>query len=99
MSAARAMKRWKSRSAAPMRSHAKRQRCAVLDALGEYVMPVQNLTPILNVTNIPDSMAWFEKLGWRKGFVWPDASEAPGFGSVCSGKAEIFLCHGGQGSL
>jgi catechol 2,3-dioxygenase-like lactoylglutathione lyase family enzyme len=62
-------------------------------------MPVQNVTPILNVSSVTASIAWFEKLGWRKGFVWPGSGEEPGFGSVCSGKAEVFLCHGGQGSL
>jgi catechol 2,3-dioxygenase-like lactoylglutathione lyase family enzyme len=61
-------------------------------------MPVNATTPILNVSNIPDSIAWFEKLGWRQGFVWPDGEADPGFGSVCSEKAEIFLCRGAQGS-
>jgi catechol 2,3-dioxygenase-like lactoylglutathione lyase family enzyme len=61
-------------------------------------MPVNATTPILNVSNIPDSIVWFEKLGWRQGFVWPDGEADPGFGSVCSEKAEIFLCRGAQGS-
>ena len=61
-------------------------------------MPVLNLTPILNVSSLPASIAWFEKLGWKKGFTWPEGDPDPGFGSVCSEKAEIFLCHGGQGS-
>ena len=61
-------------------------------------MPVQNVTPILNVSSVTASIAWFEKLGWRKGFTWPEGDAEPGFGSVCSGKAEVFLCHGGQGS-
>lgn len=59
---------------------------------------VQAITPILNVSNIPASIAWFEKLGWRKGFVWPEDDPDPGFGSVCTDKAEIFLCRGAQGS-
>lgn len=62
-------------------------------------MPVQNVTPILNVSSITESIAWFAKLGWRQGFVWCDQGhKEPSFGSVCSEKAEIFLCRGGQGS-
>ena len=61
-------------------------------------MPVHNVTPILNVSNIVESQAWFEKLGWTPGFTWPEDDGEPGFGAVCSGKAEIFLCRGGQGS-
>lgn len=61
-------------------------------------MPVQNLTPILNVSSLPQSIAWFMQLGWRHGFVWPDGAADPSFGSVCSEKAEIFLCRGAQGS-
>jgi catechol 2,3-dioxygenase-like lactoylglutathione lyase family enzyme len=61
-------------------------------------MPVVGVTPILNVSNVSDAQAWFEKLGWRRGFTWPDGDSDPGFGSVCSDKAEIFLCRGAQGS-
>lgn len=60
-------------------------------------MPIQNVTPILNVSSVLDSQAWFEKLGWRAGFQW-DSGDGVGFGSVCSDKAEIFLCVGAQGS-
>ena len=58
-------------------------------------MNVKRLTPILNVSNIADSFAWFEKLGWQKGWEW---GNPPGFGGVCSGEVEIFLCENGQGS-
>ena len=58
-------------------------------------MKVEKLIPILNVSNIEESFAWFEKLGWKKGWEWGDP---PGFGGVCSGKCEIFLCQNGQGS-
>jgi len=61
-------------------------------------MTVQGVTPILNVTSVLESQAWFEKLGWSRGFTWPEGDSAPGFGAVCSGKIEIFLCVGGQGS-
>ncbi|MEA2162806.1 MAG: hypothetical protein QOK37_933 [Thermoanaerobaculia bacterium] len=57
-------------------------------------MLAHGLTPILNVSNIAESFAWFEKLGWKKGWDWGDP---PTFGGVCSGKCEIFLCEEGQG--
>lgn len=57
-------------------------------------MIVRGLTPILNVSNIVESFAWFEKLGWTKGWDW---GTPPTFGGVCSGKFEIFLCQGAQG--
>jgi len=58
-------------------------------------MKVEHLSPILNVSNLRESFEWFEKIGWHKGWDWGDP---PTFGGVCSGKAEIFLCEGGQGS-
>jgi len=58
-------------------------------------MKVKHLTPILNVSNIVESFAWFEKLGWQKGWDWGDP---PTFGGVCNGEVEIFLCQDGQGS-
>ena len=57
-------------------------------------MIVKGLTPILNVSNLQESFAWFEKLGWTKAWEWGDP---PGFGAVCSGDCEIFLCLEGQG--
>lgn len=57
-------------------------------------MIARGLTPILNVSNIQESFAWFEKLGWKKLWEWGDP---PGFGAVGSGTCEIFLCMGGQG--
>ena len=58
-------------------------------------MKVERLIPILNVSNIVESFAWFEKLGWHKGWDWGDP---PTFGGVSCGNVEIFLCQGGQGS-
>lgn len=58
-------------------------------------MKLRRLTPILNVSDIEASFAWFEKLGWTKGWDWGDP---PTFGGVCSGECEIFLCEDGQGS-
>lgn len=72
-------------------------------------MPIQCLTPILNVSSIAESFAWFELLGWQRGFSWnaggmipcaaADNAHGPAtFGSVGSGEVEIFLCVGAQGS-
>lgn len=63
-------------------------------------MQVKALTPILNVSDIRASQVWFEKLGWKAGFIWPDSGAEPGFGSVCieGDGPEIFLCRGAQGS-
>jgi catechol 2,3-dioxygenase-like lactoylglutathione lyase family enzyme len=57
-------------------------------------MIAKRMTPILNVSNIEESFAWFERLGWTKGWDW---GEPPTFGGVCSGECEIFLCLDGQG--
>jgi len=61
---------------------------------------VERVVPILNVSDIHESFAWFEKLGWRKGFEWKadPTDDAAGFGSVESASCEIFLCRDGQGS-
>ena len=62
-------------------------------------MPIQNVTPILNVSNVEASVAWFGKVGWREGFLWRDnPGDQVSFGSVCTDKAEIFMCLNGQGS-
>ena len=58
-------------------------------------MTVEGLTPILNVSDMAASFAWFAKLGWQKAWDWGDP---PTFGAVCSGKSQIFLCKDGQGS-
>jgi hypothetical protein len=57
-------------------------------------MLAERLTPILNVSNFADSVTWFEKLGWRKGWDWGDPAD---FGAVISGDCEIFLCENCQG--
>lgn len=72
-------------------------------------MKLTGLTPILNVSDVGDSIEWFEKLGWKRGFTWNNGgmmahgftTNAHGpatFGSVSSGETEIFLCRGAQGS-
>jgi hypothetical protein len=57
-------------------------------------MSAKGLTPILNVSEITQSFAWFERLGWKKPRDWGDT---PSFGAVGSGASEIFLCQGAQG--
>ncbi|HEX5726320.1 MAG TPA: bleomycin resistance family protein [Longimicrobiaceae bacterium] len=57
-------------------------------------MFVHRLMPILNVSDLQESFAWFEKLGWEKGWEWGDPAD---FGGVSSGGCEIFLCLNGQG--
>jgi len=57
-------------------------------------MNAKALTPILNVSDLQASFAWFEKLGWKKAWEW---GEPPSFGVVRSGHCEVFLCEGGQG--
>jgi catechol 2,3-dioxygenase-like lactoylglutathione lyase family enzyme len=59
------------------------------------MMNIKGLTPILNVSNLKESFAWFEKLGWQKHWDWGDP---PNFGAVINGKCEIFLCLDCQGS-
>jgi len=70
---------------------------------------IQGVTPILNVTDVPQSLAWFESLGWKRGFTWNDGGMIEGagdrnargeaqFASVCSDEAQIFLCRNRQGS-
>lgn len=57
-------------------------------------MITHRVIPVLNVSNIQESFAWFEKLGWKKGWDWGDPAT---FGGVHSGHGEIFLCENGQG--
>jgi uncharacterized glyoxalase superfamily protein PhnB len=57
-------------------------------------MLVKGITPILNVSDLSETFAWFDRLGWTKAWEWGDP---PTFASVCSGEVQIFLCQGGQG--
>ena len=74
--------------------------CSRLPALHETssailpFMKAKAITPILNVSDIAASFAWFEKWGWKKCWDW---GTPPTFGAVGSGACEIFLCQGGQG--
>src|SRR5215831_9158633 len=64
---------------------------------GQGRMQVDALVPILNVSSLPESFVWFEKLGWPRKWDWsPDGGE-PSFGAVGTGELEICLCRDGQG--
>ena len=57
----------------------------------EFKSPV----PILNVKNVPISIAYYiDKLGFKKDWDW---GSPPTFASVSRGKTCIFLCQGAQG--
>jgi hypothetical protein len=58
-------------------------------------MRVLHVTPILNVSDLPQSFAWFERWGWSKCWDW---GTPPVFGSVICEECQIFLCQGAQGS-
>jgi catechol 2,3-dioxygenase-like lactoylglutathione lyase family enzyme len=58
-------------------------------------MRVTRVTPILNVSNLEATFAWFGKLGWKKDW---DFGSPPDFGAVVNGAGEIFLCLNGQGA-
>ena len=62
-------------------------------------MAISGVTPILNVSDVPASLAWFESLGWKRGFTYGDGGMIEGagdrdahgpahFGSVCAGGAK-----------
>jgi hypothetical protein len=57
----------------------------------------RQLIPILNVSSLPESFAWFARLGWSKGWEWCPPGGVPSFGAVVSGEQTIFLCLDGQG--
>ena len=58
-------------------------------------MNVRGVTPILNVSDVPASLRWFEGLGWKRGFAWNEGGMIEGaadanaagparFASVCA---------------
>ncbi len=57
-------------------------------------MDARGLIPILNVSNMDASFAWFEQWGWRKLWDWGDP---PDFGAVGSGACQIFQSLDSQG--
>jgi uncharacterized glyoxalase superfamily protein PhnB len=71
-------------------------------------MKIENITPILNVSDIASSVAWFESLGWQCAFSWNAGGSISAaamnnehgpadFAGVRLGEIEIFLCKGAQG--
>jgi predicted lactoylglutathione lyase len=69
-------------------------RRVTITAEDTMTLNVQDVTPILNVSNLMESFAWFERLGWQKHWEHDDHT----FGAVISGSTEIFLCQGCQGA-
>ena len=63
-------------------------------------MKVEQVVPILNVSDVEASFAWFAKLGWSRQFEWDadDPGAPTAFGGVRCDGCEIFLCRDGQGS-
>ena len=57
-------------------------------------MKVECITPVLNVSDIVASFAWFEKWGWKKKWDW---GTPPSFGAVGCNETAIFLCLNAQG--
>jgi hypothetical protein len=60
-------------------------------------MHVDALVPILNVSSLPESFVWFEKLGWPRKWDWSLAGGEPSFGAVGTDELQICLCRDGQG--
>ena len=54
----------------------------------------QEITPILNVSDLAASLDWFHRLGWHTLWSWGDP---PDFAAVGSGECAIFLSLDGQG--
>jgi predicted lactoylglutathione lyase len=76
-------------------------------------MKVHGVFPILNVSDVPASLRFFEKFGFQPSFTWNAGGMIAGaadrdengqalFAGVCSSlegsDAQIFLCCGGQGA-
>jgi catechol 2,3-dioxygenase-like lactoylglutathione lyase family enzyme len=61
---------------------------------------VEQVVPILNVSDVEASFAWFARLGWSRQFAWDgdDPAAGPDFGGVTCDGREIFLCRDAQGS-
>jgi ketosteroid isomerase-like protein len=70
---------------------------AGLIASGQGRMHVDALVPILNVSSLPESFIWFEKLGWPRKWDWSSDGGEPSFGAVGTDEREICLCRDAQG--
>lgn len=63
-------------------------------------MKLTGITPILNVSDVPASIAWFLKLGWKRGFSWNDGGMIEGAAdSNAAGDAQFasVFCEGAGG--
>lgn len=74
---------------------------------GPSAMKIKGVVPILNVSDVAASLAWFEQLGWTRSFTWnvggsiegaADADEhgVANFAGLCAGDFQVFLCRDGQ---
>lgn len=72
-------------------------------------MKLTGLTPILNVSDVEQSLEWFAALGWKTLWTYSDDGliavgsdgvndRAANFAAVGAGECEIFLCRDGQGA-
>lgn len=70
-------------------------------------MKIKGVVPILNVSDVAASLAWFEQLGWTRSFTWnvggsiegaADANEhgVANFAGLFAGDFQVFLCRDGQ---
>jgi uncharacterized glyoxalase superfamily protein PhnB len=70
---------------------------------------IEFITPILNVSDVPASLRWFEQLGWSRTFTWNSAgviedkadrddNGVADFAGIGSGNVQIFLCLDAQGA-
>lgn len=75
---------------------------------GPSAMKIKGVVPILNVSDVAASLAWFEQLGWTRSFTWnvggsiegaADANEhgVANFAGLFAGDFQVFLCRDGQG--
>jgi hypothetical protein len=66
-------------------------------------MKLTHVSPILNVSDVPASIAWFEKLGWQRCFSWNQDGMIIGaadlnehgpahFAGIANGEVQLFLC-------
>ena len=63
-------------------------------------MRAEQVVPILNVSDVDASLAWFAKLGFKRHFDWSatgDPAAPRDFAGVICDGLEIFLCRDGQG--
>ncbi len=65
---------------------------------GLQAMQARELVPILNVSSLAASFAWFAHLGWVKQWAWGTTGAEPTFGAIASGSLSLFLAENSQGA-